>query len=218
MKKIVFFDLDGTLTDSAPGIINAIEYARKKLNYRELTNKELQSCIGPPLVNSFMKLWNISLEQAESTLDVYREYYSEKGIFENSVYPKMNCVLQGLNQMGIECRICSAKPVKMINIVLNHFDLNKYFCQISGAELHGKFPGKSALIKSVLAKTGAQAIMIGDRKDDILGAKENHILSLGVLWGYGGQEELIKAGADYIVSKPEDILSVAKSVFSKRAE
>ena len=120
-------------------------------------------------------------------------------------------LLQELVDMGYEVRICSAKPVTMVKTVLEYFKIDKYFTTLTGAQLHGKYPGKGVLIEQILKETGAQAIMVGDRSDDIEGAKHNNITSVGVLWGYGSKEEL--KDADYLVTNAMEIKEIAKKVF-----
>jgi phosphoglycolate phosphatase len=154
-----------------------------------------------------MRLYNLTLEEAENMIDVYREYYWKKGIYENYVYPAIPNLLETLKNDGWELRICSAKPTVMVEIVLKHFDLYKYFSALKGADMHGIYPGKSLFIKEVLDnEINPFAIMVGDRKDDIEGAKNNNIVSFGVLWGYGGFDELIEAGATHIVNNTDEIL------------
>ncbi len=210
MKKIVFFDLDGTISDSGQGIINGITYAQDKLNLRKLTLEEKRSCIGPPFAQSLSRLWNVSFEEAEHIIDVYREYYTVTGIYENYLYPDIEKLLKELTDMGCEVRICSAKPLKMVKTVLEYFKIDKYFTSLTGAQMHGKYPGKGVLIEQILNETGAQAIMVGDRSDDIEGAKHNNITSIGVLWGYGSKEEL--KDADYLVTNAMEIKEIAKKV------
>ena len=213
MKKIAFFDLDGTISDSGVGIVNAITYAEDKLKLKKISLEDKKSCIGPPLNKSFMRLYGLNLKEAEHMIDVYREYYWEKGIYENYVYPDIPKLLSTLKEDGWELRICSAKPTVMVEIVLKHFDLYKYFSALKGADMHGIYPGKSLFIKEVLDKEeNPFAIMIGDRKDDIDGAKANHIISFGVLWGYGGFIELKEAGATYIVESVDQILKELSAI------
>lgn len=206
MKKIAFFDLDGTISDSAPGIINAITYAQDKLKLKPISFEEKKSCVGPPLNKSLMRLYGLTLDEAENMIDVFREYYWEKGIYENNLYPDIPRLLKTLKDDGWELRICSGKPTVMVNVVLKHFKIFDYFTSIQGAELHGIYPGKDVFIKEILDKEPAFAIMVGDRKDDIEGAKNNNIVSFGVLWGYGGLEELKQAGATHIVKSVDEIL------------
>ena len=213
MKKIIFFDLDGTISDSGTGIINAITYAQNKLKLRELTHEEKRSCIGPPLAASFMKLWSLTFEEAEHAVDVYREYYTVTGIYENYLYPDIKELLAHLAADGWQIRICSAKPQIMVETVLRHFEIFNYFSALVGAELHGKYPGKASLIAEALKKEQPDiAVMVGDRKDDIEGAKANGITSVGVLWGYGSLKELTDAGATYTVSNALDIQSICSAL------
>ena len=211
MKKIIFFDLDGTISDSGQGIINGITYAQEKLKLRPLSLEEKRSCIGPPFAPTLSRLWNVSFEEAEHIIDVYREYYTVTGIYENYLYPDIEKLLKELVDMDCEVRICSAKPVTMVKTVLEYFKIDKYFTTLTGAQLHGKYPGKGVLIEQILKETGAQAIMVGDRSDDIEGAKHNNITSVGVLWGYGSEEEL--KDADYLVTNAMEIKEIAKKVF-----
>ena len=147
MKKIAFFDLDGTISDSGQGIVNAIAYAEEKLKLNKTTLIDKKSCIGPPLNKSFMRLYNLTLEEAEHMIDVYREYYWEKGIYENYLYPDIPRLIKSLKDNGWELRICSGKPTVMVETVLKHFNLFDYFASLQGAELHGIYPGKRVLIK-----------------------------------------------------------------------
>lgn len=211
MKNIVFFDLDGTISDSGQGIINGLTYAQEKLNLRPLTLEEKRSCIGPPFAQILMKVWNLSFDEAEHVIDVYREYYSVTGIYENYLYPDMEKLLKELTEKGYELRVCSAKPLKMVKTVLEYFKIDKYFTTLTGAQMHGKYPGKGPLIEQILKETGAKAIMVGDRSDDIEGGKYNNIPTIGVLWGYGSKEEL--KDADYLVTNALEIKDIAERVF-----
>lgn len=211
MKKTVVFDLDGTLTDSAPGIINALEYVRIKEGLPQLTDTQLRSCIGPPLADSFCRLWGADEEVAQYLVKRYREYYTKNGIFENSLYPGVKEMLSALTTQNTECRICSAKPEAMVLTVLSHFDIRNCFTQITGAKT--AFPGKGKLLTAMLAERPAQAVMVGDRKDDVHGAAHSNIPCIGALWGYGGKEELLQAGADFFAHSPAEIPQIAASVF-----
>lgn len=208
MKNTVVFDLDGTLTDSAPGIFNAIKYLQNKMGLKPLTEAQLRSCIGPPLNESFMRLWDVDFETAESFVKIYREYYLPTGIFENTVYAGIPELLKSLKEQDIRLLICSAKPTTMINTVLDHFDISKYFDQISGVALTGKLPTKGERLKAML--DGNNAFMIGDRADDIIGAREAKIKSVGVLWGYGSKEELKSNGADFIALSVDELKSIVR--------
>ena len=210
MKKIVYFDLDGTLSDSAPGIYNGIKYAQKKFGLREMTKEELQYCVGPPMPDSFMKIWGINRRLGQKVLDAYREYYAPKGIFENSLYPGVKESLEELKESGIECAICSDKPEKMVYTVLEYFGIIKYFSVIRGADMTVAYPGKAEVLKKLIEENPAQSIMAGDRASDISGAHGAGIKAIGAAWGYGGKDELLKANADFIAGSPADLPRIIK--------
>lgn len=210
MKVKVFFDLDGTLSDSAPGIFNGLRYAQEKANLRPLKEDEFITFIGPPMLNSLMRVWGLDVPEAEKVLELYREYYNETGIFENSLYPNIRETLASLTSSGIECAVCSAKPHVMVLRVLEHFGIKEFFTDIAGAPLHGDYSGKGKILKEFKEKDSFNGIMVGDRGSDISGAIEADITAVGVLWGYGTAEEL--KDADYLVSSPEEIVKIAEKM------
>lgn len=212
MKKIAYFDLDGTVSDSAPGIFNGIKYAQKKFGLREMTPQELRYCVGPPMPDSFMKIWGISREEGQKILNAYREYYAPKGIFENSLYPDIKDTLIRLKESNIDCGICSAKPEKMVYTVLEYFGIKEYFSVIRGADITKPYCGKAEVLKDLLSETPATSIMIGDRASDISGAHGAGIKAIGAAWGYGGRYELILASADAIADSPADLFGIIKKM------
>ena len=211
MYKYVFFDLDGTLTDSGPGIINSAIYALGKFGITITDRKQLFPFIGPPLADSFRDLFGIPEDQIPLAIKYYREDYNVKGIYENEPYEGIREVLEELHSKGIKLVIATSKPDYLAQIVLDHFDLSKYFTYVSGAVKDVRI-SKTEVIHHALEanniKNLDEVIMVGDRMFDIMGAKENNIDSIGVLYGYGNIEELKEAGATYIVSKPEDIIEL----------
>lgn len=212
MKVKVFFDLDGTLSDSAPGIYNGLRYAQEKANLRPLKENEFVTFIGPPMLNSLMRVWNLEVDRAEKVLELYREYYNKTGIFENSLYPNIKETLVCLTSQGIECAVCSAKPEVMVHRVLEHFGIKEFFGDIAGAPLHGDYSGKGDVLKAFKEKDSFLGIMVGDRGSDISGAHEAGMVAVGVLWGYGTAEEL--KSAEYLVSSPEEIVKIAEKMRS----
>lgn len=204
MKKYLLFDLDGTIIESEEGIINAVMYALGKLGINEDNRSSLRHFIGPPLADSFRNTYGLSAEKAETAVAFYREYYSEKGIFECSVYEGIPKMLEFLSKRaGKTLALVSSKPQVFTERILEHFELSQYFTLILGSELNGERVKKAELIAEALKRLGAnasEAIMIGDRKYDIAGAAANGVLSIGTMYGYGGQMELMDAGADHIVS------------------
>ena len=151
-------------------------------------------------------------EESERAIEYYRERFSVKGLYENEVYPGVEKMLQTLKESGKKLIVATSKPEKFTMLILEHFDLLKYFDFVAGATLDGSRGEKADVIRYALEISGIEdksdVIMIGDRKFDILGAKENGLTSIGVLYGFGDREELTEAGADYIVERAEDIVKV----------
>jgi phosphoglycolate phosphatase len=215
MFEYALFDLDGTLTDPALGITNSIIYALEKMGRDIPPRESLYSFIGPPLIQSFQSL-DMTKEEAERALQIYREYFSVKGLFENTVYDGIPNALGKLNDCGIKLLLATSKPELYAKQIMEHFGLDKYFTAIYGASMDEKRVDKADVIRYAAKSAGIanlnKAVMIGDRMHDILGAKKNGIVSIGVLWGYGSEDELKEAGADYIVGTlPEMVSAVIKS-------
>lgn len=210
-KKYILFDLDGTLTDPAEGITNSVQYALAKFGITVKNKSELNKFIGPPLKASFEKYYGFTEEQAVCAIEYLREYYKDKGIFENYVYEGLEVLLKQLKDNGKILIVATSKPTVFATQILEHFDLAKYFDFIAGSELDGTRVKKDEVIAFALGECGvtdfSQAVMVGDRKYDILGAKHTGICSVGVLYGYGDLPELQTAGADYIA---EDISALTK--------
>lgn len=210
MYKYILFDLDGTLTNPEIGITNSVMYALDKFGIKVENRKELHPFIGPPLTYSFQTFYGLSKEESELAVKYYRENFSVNGLYENEVYDGVGNMLQNLKDSGKILIIATSKPEEFSLKILEHFDLLKYFDHVAGATMDGSRGEKADVIRHAIRISGiedkSQAIMIGDRNYDILGAKENGLDSMGVLFGFGDYEELSKAGADYIVEKVEDIL------------
>lgn len=214
MLRYLLFDLDGTLTDPAMGITNSIIYALGKLD-REIPPREsLYRFIGPPLVPAFQEFIGMSEEEARYAMKLYREYYAVKGLFENEVYPGIPAALDALKKSGFRLFTATSKPEKFAAQILEHFSLDGYFDSICGATMDEKRVTKTDVIKFALSSNGItdasaeNTLMIGDRKHDIIGAKECGLSSMGVLWGYGSAEELKDSGAGIIVNTPEEMVKI----------
>ncbi len=209
MYQHLLFDLDGTLTDPAEGITNSVKYALQKLGYPVPDMPTLLRFIGPPLYESFQKICGIPEEESFRGVTYYREYFSDKGMFENAVIPGIPELLDTLRSQGFHLHIASAKPEVYVVPILQHFGLDAYFEVIGAATLGTERTHKDEVIAYVLEQLGKpdrrEVLMIGDRDNDILGAKACGVDSLGVLFGYGSREELTAAGADMIASAPEEI-------------
>ena len=210
MYQYVFFDLDGTLTNSELGITKSVQHALKKFGIEVEDRTVLRPFIGPPLGESFRVYYGLSKEESEKAIEYYRERFSVKGLYENEVYTGVEKMLQTLKESGKKLIIATSKPEKFTIMILEHFDLLKYFDYVAGATMDGSRGEKADVIRYALEISGvedkSEAIMVGDRKFDVLGAKENGLRSIGVLYGFGDREELTEAGADYIVECAEDIV------------
>jgi len=210
--KNILFDLDGTLTDPKEGITRSIQYALKKLGKAVPTIEDLLWCIGPPLKGSFKTILQSNDDTAETALSFYREYYIKKGKFENGIYSGIEKVLEKLNKKKFNLFVVTSKPYVFAIEIVTHFSLLSFFKRVYGSELDGKLVDKGELIAYTLKNESVLAnntIMVGDRGHDIVGAKKNGVMSVGVTYGYGTKEELMKSNADFIVDSPEGIFEVA---------
>ncbi len=209
MYSTVLFDLDGTLTDPGQGITNSVAYSLKKFGIEVEDKKELYKFIGPPLHDSFKKYYGFSDEEAETAIAYYREYFRDTGIFENEVYDGIENLLKKIKASGRKIILATSKPEEFAKRILVHFSLDQYFDFAAGATMDVSRSKKGDVIAYALKESGCgseNAVMVGDRMHDILGAKENGLDSIGVLFGYGDREELENAGANYIAETVEDIL------------
>jgi phosphoglycolate phosphatase len=205
----IFFDLDGTLTNPKPGITRSIQYALKKLDHQTIpTEDELTWCIGPPLRASFVKLLG-GEHSADAALSYYRERFSEIGLYENIVYAGIGDVLTTLRKSGRRLFVATSKPHVFAERIIDHFDLRQYFERVFGSELDGTRADKSELLAYALKASSAdpsRSVMIGDRSHDMIGARNNGMTAIGVLYGFGSEQELIAAGAACVCATPKAIL------------
>ena len=211
MYKHILFDLDGTLTDPMLGITNAVMYALEKFGIHTEDRTTLYKYIGPPLIYSFTNFAGLSEEDARKAVVYYREHYAPVGKFENTVYDGIPELLEKLKGMGKDIVLATSKPEPFSIDILKHFDLFDYFDFVAGSTLDETRTKKEEVIAYALKEHNIDindAIMIGDREHDIIGAKKNGLKSMGILYGYGSEEELRAAGADYIAKNVEDIISV----------
>lgn len=202
--RYILLDLDGTITDPAEGITKSVEYALNHFGIRVEDRKALYPFIGPPLYDSFREFYNFTDGQAKEAIVKYRERFAETGIYENKLYEGINDFLEAANLQGKTLMLATSKPTIFAKRILDYFNLSKYFSFVAGSGLDGSFYTKGDVIRHVLEtnklNNPSAIVMVGDRKHDIIGAKENNIDSIGVLYGYGDRKELEKAGANYIVN------------------
>lgn len=205
----ILFDLDGTLTDPGEGIINSLQYS---LNHYGIKGDPeiLKQFIGPPLIDSFKKYFDFDEEKAKEAISIYREYFAEKGVLENEIYPGIPELLKALQDQGKEFAIATTKPTVFALQVLEHFSIHTFFKEelVIGSFLDGTRTDKAEIISTVLEVAGKKAhsgVMVGDRKFDVLGANAHNLPVVGVLYGYGNREELETAGATKIVDTVADL-------------
>ena len=215
MKKYLFFDLDGTLTDSALGITNSVRYALEKFGITETEEAKLRAFVGPPLYDSFRELYGMSHEDANLAIVYYREYYVSKGLYENTVYSGISEMLQRLSVGGKRIILATSKPKKFAREILKNFSLDEYFYEIFGATMDEKLCRKDDIIAYALKQTGVSpdsAVMIGDRKYDIEGGHKNGLVTVGVLYGYGDRDELVAACAEHIVESVDELEKILEKI------
>jgi phosphoglycolate phosphatase len=205
----IYFDLDGTLTDPKPGITRSIQYALQKLDHPTMpTEDELTWCIGPPLRASFVRLLGAETS-ADLAVSYYRERFSDVGLYENGVYDGIGDVLTSLRASGHRLFVATSKPHVFAERIIDHFGLRDHFERVFGSELDGTRVDKSHLLEYALKQVAvdpAKTLMIGDRSHDMVGAKNNGMKGIGVLYGYGSRDELLEAGAHHVCATPGAIL------------
>ena len=212
----IFFDLDGTLTDPKPGITRSIQYALQKLDLPAIpTEDELTWCIGPPLRASFARILGAE-EHADRALSLYRERFSDIGLYENGVYDGISEVLTALGESGRRLFVATSKPHVFAERIVAHFALRHHFEYVFGSELDGRRVDKSDLLAYALKQADvdpAKTLMIGDRSHDMVGAKNNGMKGIGVLYGYGTPEELTGAGALHLCATPQAISGCISAIW-----
>lgn len=213
-KDICLFDLDGTLIDSAPGILNCVDHA---LSFYGITEKDpaiRNEFLGPPLYNTFMRVYGFSHEQALEAVEHYRERFRPIGVLENTLYPGIRDLLTSLHAHGKTVVLATSKPLPFARIILDHYEITGLFDFIGGGDISGKRALKSEVLEYILAENGwgeadkPRMVMIGDRRFDVEGAKALGLDCVGVLYGYGSREELLQAGADALAGSPAELLSL----------
>ncbi len=205
------FDLDGTLTDPGLGIKNSIRYALDKHGLPALDEETLNLFVGPPLLDSFVRYCGVDEEESRVLLSYYREYFAEKGIFENLLYVDTPELLSDLRAEGAHLFLATSKPEPFAKKILEHFGLLPLFDFVGGSTMDEQRSDKGDVIAYVLEQTGIdpkKTVMVGDRKYDIKGGQRSGLDTVGVLFGYGAREELTEAGATYLISDIDDLLTL----------
>ena len=208
-QKAIFFDLDGTLTDSGEGIINCATLALNHFGLPVPSRQEMRVFVGPPLDQTFIR-FGVPQDRADEAIAVFRSRYTTVGKFENFPYPGVQEMLQTLKERGFRLFVATSKPENMAVEVLQHFGLAAYFEQICGATLDGSRSHKADVISYLLGKTDGvtNTVMVGDTAYDVTGAAAHKIPCVGVAWGYGLVEDMLEAGAVAIANNPQELTEI----------
>ena len=208
--QCVIFDLDGTLLDTSPGIMESVRYAAEKLGYPPLTEEQLLSFIGPPLKDSFVRCYDCGMPQAEELTAAYREHYREGALLNAKPYDGMETLLEALKQRGLCAAVATGKPQAFSERILRHFGLERFFRVIHGSDMEGKLK-KSDLIRLCAEDTGIprdQCVMVGDSEHDARGAREAGVPFIGVSYGFGNRDEMLRCPHIGFADKPMDVLRI----------
>lgn len=203
----ILFDLDGTLADPKTGFVSCVRFAMSKLNIELAPEIELDTFIGPPLLDTFIELCG-SVEIAENAVSLYRQRFSSKGMYENRLYDGMPECLERINDRAQSMYVASSKPAVFCAKIIEHFKLGHVFNFVYGSNLDGTLSDKTDLLNFIIEKEGLprqDTVMIGDRSFDMIGARNNEVRAIGVSWGYGSEMELKQAGANEICSHPDEL-------------
>lgn len=212
-KQVILFDLDGTLTDPGIGITNSVMYALERYGISVSNRSELYRFIGPPLLESFERFYGFSSEEAVRAVEIYREYFSVKGLYENECYEGIERLLDTLKKQGKLLCLATSKPKVFAKQILAYFHLDGYFDYVSGSLLNGERTDKGEVIGHALSCLDADGkkypkdamVMVGDREHDIKGAHKQGIEAIGVLYGYGNSKEFLQAGAEETVASVHEL-------------
>lgn len=209
MLSNILFDLDGTLTDPKEGITRCIQFALDQLGATSPEVDQLDWCIGPPLRGTFSKLLNTQdgslLDQA---LFNYRKRFSESGMFENVIYPKVIPSLRRIKAAGTRVFLATSKPKVFAKQILDHFNLTQFFDAVYGSELNGHLSDKGELVAHIIDTENLDpkvTLIVGDRSHDIVGGKKNGIITVAVSYGYGTWEELTSSKPDFVFDTISDL-------------
>ncbi len=212
--NVILFDLDGTLTDPKGGITKSVQYALRKMGIIEENLDDLLKFIGPPLTESFRDYYGMDESDTWEAIKFYREYFTDKGMLDNEIFPGIPELLSNLRSRGHNLGVATSKPTVYSEVILKHFEIDNYFSVVIGSNLDGTRMIKSEIIEFALKTLQVpeleKVIMIGDRKHDIIGAKQNNIDSIGVVFGYGSREELERAGATYLANTVGELAGLFK--------
>lgn len=205
----VLFDLDGTLTNPRLGIGNSLKYALRQMHMDGFSNEILEKFVGPPLQDSFKNLFGMNERNTALAVEHFRTYFGEKGLYENEPYDGISEMLAELHFSGKRVYVVTSKLEKYAQMIMRHFEFDRYLDDLQGAEASGKHSGKGQLIEQLLERNRIPAsekvVMIGDTHFDLIGARENDISSIAVTYGFGTVDTLSVHNPDYIVDSVDEL-------------
>lgn len=207
----ILFDLDGTLTDPKLGITRSVQYALAKLGIAEDDLDKLEPFIGPPLAGSFKDIYAFSDSKSVQAVEYYREYFREKGMYENEIYAGIRPLLEALVNQGCVLMVATSKPTVFAEKIVSHFEIASYFRAVCGSNLDGTRSDKTEIIEHLIQEYTLEkpaTVMIGDRKHDIIGAHNAGIASIGVGYGYGSESELAAIKPTYCVRTVQELAAM----------
>lgn len=209
-RQVLILDLDGTIVDSAPGIVSSLTHAVRSLGHDFLPTSKTVELLGPPMrwvVGQLLDPFGDT--RIEECVNIYREHYREHGLFESIPYEGIDNVLATLAAADVDLFIATSKREAFAQSILKHHRLRDYFINIYGTPPDGGLDDKSALVEYLVISeslSSRSARMVGDKADDIVAALKNNLMPVGALWGYGGEKELTDAGAELLLDEPQDLL------------
>lgn len=210
--SVLLFDLDGTLTDPKEGILNSVHYALNKKGIIEKQPEELLNFIGPPLHLSFKNRYQLTDDDAFEMVRIFREYFTEKGIYENTLYTGIFELLKALKNQNKIISLATAKPTHFAKQVIEHFKISPFIDFIAGANTDGTRTDKKEIVAYAKELTGNKSdedyLMIGDREYDIMGAHYNQIKACWVAYGYGVEAIVLKEKPEYICRTVNELLNL----------
>ncbi|WP_448614452.1 HAD hydrolase-like protein [Modestobacter sp. URMC 112] len=207
MSRLVLFDLDGTLVDSVPGIWASIRVAAAELGLPEPTTDQLRSMVGPPLWEGFAAAFGLAGEDVERAVQVYRRHYAGGAMYQAVVYPGVPELLAGLRSAGATLAVATSKPAEFAVRILTHVGLLGEFATVHGATFDGRVRHKEQVVSAALAAhpDGERPVLVGDRAQDVVGARVHGLPCIGAGWGPAPAGELVEAGAAVVAATPADV-------------
>ena len=213
--KTILFDLDGTVSNTKEGVTKCVQYALGKMGIIEENLEDLNHFVGPPMVTEYMRSYGMDREKALETLSYYRERYNPIGIYECRIYDGIKDILVWLNENDYNVGLATSKPEPMALTVLDYLSITNYFNKdiTCGADLHGPVLTKEDVLNKVFSKPNIDidnTVLIGDTIYDVEGCKKVGLDCIGVTYGMGNKEDLLREGAITTIDHPMELAKILK--------